>query len=317
MRTQHLGREQGGVWTRAQATEVISAGAVDALVRRGTWQLLLPGVYTDAGHEPDAAQRAWAAVLASGPGAVACARTAARLWSIPLIDDHDPATGALDHVNHDVAVTRNVPTLKAPRPGRPVVHRRQLGLAATDVVQHPSGLRATSPLRTLRDLAAVLPLEPLVCALDDALHRELVSPDELQALVAAAKGTRHVRRLTAAVSLADGAAETPVETLVRLILLPHLPGLRCQVPVRDARGRLVAVLDLADEELKLAVEADGKRGHAGTLMVAKDRRRDRRTGAFGWHTERVTWFESRCQQADVVHRVTAEAARLAVRARSA
>lgn len=296
---------------------MLSAGAVDAMVRRGTWQVLLPGVYTDAGHEPDAVQRAWAAVLASGPGARACGRTAARLWSIPLIDDHDPATGAMDHVHHDVAVTRNLGKPAVPPRGQPVVHRRQLVLAETDVVQHPSGLLVTTPLRTLRDLAAVLPLEPLVCAFDDALHRGLVGPDELQSLVAAAKGTRQVRRLTAASALADGAAETPVETLVRLILLPHLPGLRCQVPVRDARGRLVAVLDLADEELKLAVEADGKRGHAGTLMVAKDRRRDRRTGALGWHTERVTWFESRRQQADVVRRVTAEAARLATRARTA
>jgi len=289
----------------------MSGSGVDALLRRGTWQALLPGVYTDAGHEPDAVQRAWAAVLATGSGTIACARTAARLWSLPLIDDNDPATGALDQVNHDVAVARNVGVLRDPAEDGAVVHRRQLALAAGEVVQHASGLWVTTPLRTLRDLAAVLPLEPLVCAVDDALHRELVTLEELQELVAAAKGTRHVRRLTAAVDVADGAAETPVETLVRLILRPHLPGLRCQVPVHDRRGRLIAVLDLADEELKLAVEADGKRGHAGTQMVAKDRRRDRRTGDVGWHTERVTWFESRRRQAEVVQRVTAEAVRLA------
>jgi very-short-patch-repair endonuclease len=83
------------------------------------------------------------------------------------------------------------------------------------------------------------------------------------------------------------------------------PGLVPRVELFDAGMRLVARLDLGDEEAKLAVEADGKKGHAGTQMVAKDRRRDRRTGSFGWATERTTWFEVRRQQAALRERVVA------------
>lgn len=54
------------------------------------------------------------------------------------------------------------------------------------------------------------------------------------------------------------------------------------------------------------MEVDGKRGHAGAQMVAKDRRRDRRTEALGWQVERVTWHELHTQQAQVQARICAQ-----------
>lgn len=63
------------------------------------------------------------------------------------------------------------------------------------------------------------------------------------------------------------------------------------------------------------MEADGKRAHGG-LMVAKDRRRDRRTGSFGWTTERATWFELRRQQEAFVRRVVEQYEQLAADARA-
>ncbi len=306
MRAQHLGTGTGGVWTAAQTRALLSAGAAQRAVARGEWQRLLPGVFTDAGHVPDVEQQAWAAVLASDPGALACMRTAARLWGLPLIDDEDPATGSCDREVHDVAVRRNVGVLRAVGA---TVHRHQLSLDAAEVTRHPSGLALTTPGRTIRDLAAVLTPQALVCAVDDALRRGLLDVADLETEVVKAKGTRHVRELRSAVESADAGAATPAETLARVLLRPLLPGLRCQVPLRQPWGELVAVLDLADEELRLAVEVDGKRGHAGAQMVAKDRRRDRRTEALGWRTERVTWFELRRRQPEVVQRVLNAAAR--------
>jgi very-short-patch-repair endonuclease len=53
-------------------------------------------------------------------------------------------------------------------------------------------------------------------------------------------------------------------------------------------------------------------------MVAKDRRRDRRTEAYGWRTERVTWFELRREQPAVLRRICqAHAGQAATRERSA
>ncbi|MFP5218749.1 MAG: hypothetical protein ACLGIG_03300 [Actinomycetes bacterium] len=307
-----LGATTAAEWTREEVLEAVSVGRHDALVRSRAWQLLWPGVYADAGYELDAVQRGFAGVLASGGSAspvagpdgrrrliaYACGRTAARVWLFPLVDDDDPATGACDHLQDDVGVWRNVGTVQ--HDGR-TLHRRQLRLGPGDLVRHHSGLWLTSPLRTLADCAAVLSTEALVCCLDDALHRELVERAELDALVASREGTRSVTRLRAAVAAADGRAEAPSETLLRLVLRPHFQGLEPQVRLFDGVGRLVARYDLGDRQARVAVEADGRAGHEG--MVAKDRRRDRTSRQLGWQTERATWFDIRRRQSEVVERV--------------
>ena len=100
-------------------------------------------------------------------------------------------------------------------------------------------------------------------------------------------------------------AESPHETLTRLLLLPVLPGLRSQVEVFDRGARLVARLDLGDEALRLGVESDGAAFHTG--RAAQDRRRDSRTG---WTIERCTWFETRREGPTLVRRVLSTAAAL-------
>jgi hypothetical protein len=318
-----LGARTLGIWTREQALAVLSSAAVDHLVRCGSWQVAWPGVYADGGYALDPPQRAFAAVMASGGAeqpvpyadpdpdtgkprarlrAVAAGRTAARVWGFPLIDDDDPATGAHEHVLEDVVWWRHARTVRFR--GREL-RRHDVRLAAGDVVRLPNGLWITTPVRTLVDCARLLAHEALVCAVDDALHREVVALRALQAAGSDRGGMPGIRALRRAVTLADGRAEAPSETLARLVLLPVLPGLVPQVELFDAAMRLVARFDLGDEDVQLAVEADGRAGHAGDRMVAKDRRRDRRTGSFGWTTERTTWFELRRQQDQLRKRVLA------------
>ena len=309
--TSSLGRRSCGVWTRAQALTELGRGQVDALVRARTWQVPWRGVYADAGHELDAEQRAWAAVLAAGGAvadgsgarlrAVASGRTAARVWRLPLVDDADPATGRHEHLLDEVAVVRRLPSQHwSGRTLRPV----RTTLCSADLVRLPSGVWVTSPVRTLVDCAGLLAPDALVCALDDALHRRLVTPQGLAQAVRARTGLAHGRVLEVAVRLSDGRAESPPETLARLLLVPVLPALEPQVVLCDEAGRPVARFDLGDRSVRLAVECDGKAAHAGAAMVARDRRRDRRTEAYGWRTERVTWFELRRQQSAVLRRIT-------------
>jgi hypothetical protein len=307
------------VWTRGQALRVTSVGRYDALVRGNSWQTLWPGVHADAGFDLDAVQRAIAAVLGSGGAdqapervegpperwqvrlrAYACGRTAARAHGFVLIDDDDPATGAQDHLHDDVGVLGHLPDVE--HDGR-VLHRHQLRLRPGDLVRLPSGLWTTSAARTLVDCAGVLTGEALVCALDDLLHRHVLDLDELGRQVARVKGRRHAPALRQAVALADRRAEAPSETLARLLLLPHLPGLQPQVRLFDARGACLARFDLGEQALRLAVESDGRRAHEGATMVAKDRRRDRHARRHGWETERLTWFDLRRRQAESVGRV--------------
>lgn len=322
-----LGAETGGLWTRGQALRVAAPGRVRGAVGR-SWQVVWPGVYADAGYELTAEQRCWAAVLISGgppvpvgdldPAtglrrrrvpAVACGRTAARFWGLPLVDDDDPATGGQDRLVDEVAVGTH---LRSVRHEDRVLHRYRLRLRPDDLTRTPSGLVVTSPLRTLVDLSRSLSAEAAVCAVDDALHRGLVRPDQL-----VEAGARHGApgsvALQRAASLADGRAESPAETLTRLVLRPVLPALEPQVQLHDRSGRVVARFDLGDRDRRLAVESDGRTAHAGTAMVVKDRARDLRAERLGWWTERVSWYDVRRRQEQTRRRVLERAAWLDAR----
>ena len=299
-----LGTAHRGIWTRRHALAVVSRGTVDGFVRRREWRTVWPGVLTDAGTTLDHWQRAHAAALACGAGAVVCGRTAARLHGLPLIDDHDPATGAQEHLLDDVVSCGPRGPLRTRDDGQVRVLRRcAAALSGDDVVRTRTGLLVTSPLRTLVDCAGLLSLDALVCAVDRALHRHLVSEADLRRVVDARARHRGVDRLRAAVVLADRRAESPAESLARLALQPTMPGFVPQHRLVGPDGRVLARYDLADEALRLAVEADGRAGHAGERMVVKDRRRDRIGERHGWRTERVTWWELRCERAAFVARI--------------
>jgi hypothetical protein len=319
-----VGVDLGVVWTWQQAIAAVSPNTVRARLRSGRWQQLFRAVYADGDRELGATDWALAAVLASGVdhatpnAAVVAGRSAARVWELPLIDDDDPATRSDERFVHEVitlAAQRRLVMPKAEDAPRPVElrrHRRQL--LVREVVRHEAGFWVTAPLRTAVDCASTLTLEAEVCLLDHCLRYRLFTAAELAAAVTERTGRVGGRALAEAVALADGRSESPAETLARLLLLPALPGLRPQVRAADERGRVVARFDLADPVVKLAVEVDGKRGHAGGQMVAKDRARDRRSEALGWVTERCTWYELRCDRDELLARIVARDAQLRARA---
>lgn len=326
-----LGAGTAGLWTRAQALEVTSRGRLDHLVATGVWQSPLPGVHSDGGTVLDPVQRAFDAYLASGGGvqhhdgrralrAVPSHRTAARVWGLPLVDD-DPVTGGVDHLLDDVLVlTGSGRDLVSPRgegdPRARALMRHRGALSGDDLVRLPSGLWVTTPLRTVMDCLLVVDHEAAVCLLDHGLHEQLFTVADLAPALEARTGRPGVRLQARAVAVAaaDSRAESPNETLARPVLMPVLPGLVPQYRLRDSRGRVLARFDLADPEVRLGVEADGRRGHPGEQMVAKDQRRDRRAEAYGWSTERVRWFELRREQEQVRRRVLARRALQVARA---
>ena len=303
-----LGQDTGGVWTPAQARAAgLTRAQVRGRVERGEWRVVRRAVLVHGGVALDPGARAWAAVLAAGGRgrARAAGRTAARVYGLPLVDDTDPLLPpALRQISHDdVAVVRGLH-------GRTTLHPVRLELDAADRVL-AGGVPCLSPLRTVVDLARLLTLEALVCALDAALREELVTRGELERELVRRVGHPYVDRLRRAVVLADGRAESPLETLVRLLLLPVLPALVPQVRVLDGAARIVARLDLGAERLRFGVEADSAAYHGGGAAWASDRRRETRLAELGWSLERVTWSEVRRDGAAPRARVLAAAARAA------
>ena len=126
-----------------------------------------------------------------------------------------------------------------------------------------------------------------VVALDVLLARGLVLPPHLHEGVAALPTGRGSRRARTAVALADGRAESPPESRLRVLL--RLAGLtpEPQFVVRGDGGQFIARVDLAFPAHRVAVEYDGV-WHGAPQQVGKDRRRQNRLTAAGWTVTFVT-----------------------------
>jgi len=157
---------------------------------------------------------------------------------------------------------------------------------------HPSevasidGLPVTSRVRTLADLGRRLPVTDAVAVLDMALHTRLVAVEQLRLWAQENHHYWGVARLLSALELADAAAESPMETRLRLLLISKgLPRPRLQVPLYDQSGMFVARADLYYAEARLAIEYDGGT-HRHSL--AADNRRQNRLLEAGYQLLRFT-----------------------------
>jgi hypothetical protein len=136
------------------------------------------------------------------------------------------------------------------------------------------------PLRTR-------PLDEAVVLVDRFVRSRAGLLDEARASAAALTGRdcRHVREVAA---LADGLAESPQETRVRLLLHRSAPPPPvAQHVVRDPRGGFVARVDVAWPECRVALEHDGA-WHGEPGQFARDRERLNRLTAAGWTVVFVT-----------------------------
>src|SRR5205085_11005060 len=117
------------------------------------------------------------------------------------------------------------------------------------------GFRATSLARTLFDLARRLPPVDAVPLIDVAVRRRLVSLEARRKDWLARTGARHVRRARTAMDLADPAAESQMESRLRVVLmLAGLPRPLLQVPIGDASGKVVGRADLYYPSHRLVIE---------------------------------------------------------------
>lgn len=148
------------------------------------------------------------------------------------------------------------------------------------------GIRATTPLRTALDLGRLLRRDQALAALDAMLRVGGFTLDQLLAEIERFKGFRGVRQLRALAPLADGRAQSPGESILRLRWydagLPR-PQLQIEV-ILDART--VFYLDIGLEELLFAAEYDGERFHSAEADVEYDgTRRNRLAVEAGWQIE--------------------------------
>jgi very-short-patch-repair endonuclease len=256
-----------------RGSDQVRAGRLTkAQLRSSAWHRLFPDVYACASLPIDHARRARAAAGLAGPGAVVSGRSAGVLWGVDL-------AGPDDDVECTLAPGCRAGTVRGIR-----VTRREL---ATEEVTRRDGVRVTTVVRTALDLARIQPVEEAVVALDQFLRTGLVTLDDVRAAASAATGPgcRQIRRVA---ELADGRAESPQETRLRLLLhRSRLPRPLAQYVVRGSDGGFVARVDFAWPDAKVAVEYEG-RWHGQPQQVARDRRRLNELAAAGWTVVFVT-----------------------------
>ena len=243
---------QLGLFTALDARRVgYEHGEIRHLCAAGTWTRVRRGVYglTDEVASARAAGRqhaidCTAVLLDLGRPEAAISHTSAlRLLGLPARRALLPDTVRLTH---------------------PALWRRGKGFTVNQAPLPPADvtlrgpLRLTTPARTLVDCAREWPLEDAVVAMDAALLRGTVAPTGLATAVVAARSWPGAPRAARAAGLADGRAESPLETRGRLRLLgAGLPPTDLQVEIRVG-GRLIGVVDAWFDDAAVAVEFDGR-----------------------------------------------------------
>ncbi|MFW3169934.1 endonuclease domain-containing protein [Geodermatophilus sp. CPCC 206100] len=241
-------------------------------LRSSAWVRLRQDVYADASLPVTHRLLVSAVGLVLPEGAGFAGRSAAVLWGVPdLAGPGDPVEVVL-------------PAGRRWNAG-PGVRVREL-LPGQRLV--PRGRwRCLSPAGTAADLVRFGDRDEAVGLLDRLVREGLTSLAHVRAAVAALPPCRGSAQARWVASAADGLAESPQETRVRLLLrraglLPPV----AQFRVFDDAG-FVARVDFAYPDLRLAIEYDGL-WHADRTAFLSDRRQHNRLTAAGWVVLHVT-----------------------------
>jgi hypothetical protein len=177
-------------------------------------------------------------------------------------------------------------------------------------------LPVTTAPRTLLDLGAVLGRTAVEASISEALRRRLTTVERLRLYLegTGGKGRRGAKVLGSILRSLEGTRpESVLELrLIRLLRRSGLPQPASQFSVSD-RGRLVARVDLAYPEIRLAIEADGYRHHGGHADWKRDLARRNALTGLGWHVVHFTWEDLSTRPDSVVRQVRAAVRTLAKR----
>jgi Protein of unknown function (DUF559) len=234
----------------------------------------LPG----ADVERLAADVAAAVAVLRGP-VVASHETAAALHGLPLLRSRGDR----------VVVTRAAGCGSTRRLARLTVQVAGLEESEMSTCQ---GVPVTTPSRTVIDLARRLPLREGLVAADAALARALTGHPELHAVLRRCASWPGIRRASRVVALADGRAESPLETLARLSFVEQgLPAPQPQAWVVDEDDGWSARVDFLWPEERTIGEADGLTKYADMDALRAEKLRQERLEQLGFVVVRMTWAQ--------------------------
>ncbi len=282
-------------WDQALAAGLTPRN-IDDRFARGAWLRAHRAVYRHAAAPVTRSQRLMAATLALPPGSAVSHRAAAGMW------------GSRRHGASAVEVSH--PTTAWLRLAGVVVHTRPF--MHDDHVTRIDGTPVTTPARTLVDLGAVERPVVVRWCLEDWLADRIVTLDQIHAALVehSRRGRRGVGVLRAIVEereLGEGVADSGWEARLARVLATHgLPPPAHHHLVTDEFGRVIAELDYAYPEERIAIELDGYAAHLRSRETfERDRERQNELELRGWRVLRFTATMLRREPARVAQRVRA------------
>jgi very-short-patch-repair endonuclease len=293
---------RGGVLTVADLDAAgLSPGGIQRAVAAGGIVRLRRGVYTTDRVLAETAEDKWArhalevkaALSVTSGTAVAAGASAAALHRIDMLGG-PPARPLLV------------------RPVEISAKGKHSGTTAVRVARLPDwqltrvdGWPATGVARTLVDIARRQGERCAVVAGDAALRLGL-DPVDLDRVLAECSRSPGIRAAREMLALCDARAESPLESMTRLVLL------RGGVPRPDLQTKLGEFrVDFCWPDLRLILEADGMLKYVQGADLFREKQREDWLRARGYKVLRTNWAEVFGRSASLCRRVTQEMTRLA------
>jgi len=268
------------ILARSETTDV-SLDQRRRLVAGGVLERVVDGAYAFAGVARNELARC-AALCSSRQHLVVAGPTAGRLWDLR----RSPRDGLVHVIAPPASHPCREPWVRAYRTA--LIH-------GDEVVARPDGIRLTSPPRTVVDLTRYVDAIVLASVIEHALSRQMCTIATLHRTAnrLATPGRPWVRRFLAVLAQRHpgAAAQSAAELVVfQALELRGVRGLQRQARV-DLPGYGAAVFDIADPNVRWAVEIDLHPEHRTLEGRASDILRDDGADALGWRVRRVSELE--------------------------
>jgi very-short-patch-repair endonuclease len=255
------------------ATDALSTGRFTRRELMRRCDRVYRNVYVAKGATLTACDRAVAAWLSSGRQATMAGMSAAALLGSRWVPADAPAEFLGTHHRAPVGI---------------VAHS---GRVPADEIRLVTGIRCTTAERTAYDLGRRLPFVEGLIRVDALMNATGIGVEAIAAIAERYPGARRVRRLRRVLDLADGGAESPQETRVRLLLIRGgLPRPVTQIQVGRRR------VDMGWPQWKVGVEYDGVQHWEDPRQHRGDVERLEFFAASGWRIVRVVADHVRREQ---------------------
>jgi len=265
-----------GACTRGQALDVLGRYGLRLAIDNGHLAPLWRGVLVDPARLLDPRTRAAAACVVIGPTAVLCGLTALRLYGCPAAE-----SGTVHVITPYNRWSRCHNGLR--------VHQ---GRVPADSRLTLDGLPIVALDLAVCDVLCTVPRRLALACADQAVATQPRAEQagfvkQVAERLASRADRRGTRRASGLLDLVDGAAESPPESSLRLVVVDAgFPVPEVQYEICTMDGLLLWRLDMAWPQVRVALEYDGFAAHAG--REARDATREQDLERRGWLIVRAT-----------------------------